>query len=1126
MPCAADCRCDCCRGTSAITPRKVWNRPGLPALPARVGEHGGFLETMKARLSAADLPALQGLGSRETDDPTIALLDAWSTVGDVLTFYQERLANEGYLRTATERRSVLELARLIGYQPRPGVAATTYLSFEIDANAKDPVTIAVGTKVQSLPGPGETAQTFETTENRVARREWNAIQPRLERPPTPQTILFGDAQTPFARVYVKGASTGLKPNDALLLQIGSDKPRVFRVLAVTPDQPADRTQLRLAPWNGGALDTPSELQVQRAVAEARRSPAQLYPGLAGEVLAEVDELLEWLADFIRIKPPHPDLLEILPRPEVVAMILAPLLATRREAIAAPSEAALLEALEFNTSEGTIGLIPDIAAVAQDVIEEMTDLEGGGVIGAQTDALAERLRALKPSSQESPRDEARASRLLRKVIGRLAAERSIPPRNSESLARDPNAVFASTSDVGAQAVEALEPRLAGVVGDALANITVSPAVTIRLWVLKERSLLFGAAAPRKVTSVSTSGAVGTHEWSDDDIITAERTDTIALETPKEAIGSGDWVVLDYGAADFSNLGRITLPTWDEDHLLISRAGYVQSKAARAAYGVAGQTTQIQLLDPMFGGSQSWFSFGNASTVNATTTGASTTEAFHFIRNLSVLVSSSELELAPEPITAEVCGGDDWIETDGLYTGLETGRWVVVSGERTDVAGAPGLTGSELAMIGAVKQDAARQEGSEAFAPGETLHSFIRLAAPLAYCYRRDTLAINANVSKAGHGDGRGEVLGSGDATVPLQSFLLRQPPLTYAPANTPQGVASSLHVYVEGVEWTETPSLVGAGPTDRVFITQVEDEGATRVVFGDGRHGARLPTGQENVRALYRSGIGKAGNVALGQISQLLSRPLGVKGVFNPIEASGGADREARDRIRVNAPLAVMALDRLVGPKDYADFTRTFAGIGKAAAERVFAGGAAAMFVTIAGADDIAVPKSGDLYANLTAALRRFGDPALPVQVESRELLALVISARIAPDPAYLWEDVVARVRAVLLDRYSFERQELGQQVVLSEVITLIQNQRGVLFVDVDALGAASQLTESGERRSPQELSAAMRDVFARAAQSGRPDPYVRIRGIRKTAGQVLPAQLGVLLPNLAETLLLTRIETP
>ena len=53
-------------------------------------------------------------------------------VADVLTFYQERLANESFLRTASERRSILELARLIGYELHPGVAASGFLAFTLD----------------------------------------------------------------------------------------------------------------------------------------------------------------------------------------------------------------------------------------------------------------------------------------------------------------------------------------------------------------------------------------------------------------------------------------------------------------------------------------------------------------------------------------------------------------------------------------------------------------------------------------------------------------------------------------------------------------------------------------------------------------------------------------------------------------------------------------------------------------------------------------------------------------------------------------------------------------------------------------------------------------------------------
>ena len=137
--------CGCCQGAVVLTPAEVYNRPGLDALRYRAGVHATFLETMKARLWRLYLEApagtsgeiaggypLRALATREPNDPAIALLDAWATVADVLTFYQERIANEGYLRTATERRSVLELARLVGYRLRPGVAASAFLAFLLD----------------------------------------------------------------------------------------------------------------------------------------------------------------------------------------------------------------------------------------------------------------------------------------------------------------------------------------------------------------------------------------------------------------------------------------------------------------------------------------------------------------------------------------------------------------------------------------------------------------------------------------------------------------------------------------------------------------------------------------------------------------------------------------------------------------------------------------------------------------------------------------------------------------------------------------------------------------------------------------------------------------------------------
>ena len=173
-------RCGGCEEQEIVTPRTIINRPGLHTLVYRVGTHASFMETMKARLSSSHFSALANLKARNSRDPSIALLDAWATVADVLTFYQERIANEGYLRTAKECRSVLELASLVYYTPGPGVSASVFLALTIEDGYN--TEIPTGTRVESLPSSGGLPQPFETFEPLVARADLNTLKPRTTEP--------------------------------------------------------------------------------------------------------------------------------------------------------------------------------------------------------------------------------------------------------------------------------------------------------------------------------------------------------------------------------------------------------------------------------------------------------------------------------------------------------------------------------------------------------------------------------------------------------------------------------------------------------------------------------------------------------------------------------------------------------------------------------------------------------------------------------------------------------------------------------------------------------------------------------------------------------------------------------
>jgi hypothetical protein len=1041
-----NCTCACGGGAPA-PPNPNANRPGLDALSYRVGTHTTFFATMRARLSSASYPALAGLTTHDVGDPSVALLDAWAVVGDVLSYYQERIANEGYLRTATERRSVLEQARLVGYRPRPGVASSVYLAYTIDQNAA-PVEIPTGARVNSVPGPGEQMQAFETSEALPARAEWNELRVRMSQPQTAGSILDDG-------LFLKGTATGLKVDDALLVDLGVGRGlEPFRVRGVEPDEQAGRTRVELGTWDG--------LDPVRSLVEATVRPLtdlDRYGVPTGSATAR--RVLEVLHEASG-RGSGGD------REDVAAYL----------GTALPTLAAVLDTAQRG---GWTRLVPWLGDV-------VTRLSGLRRLTAETPAAARSRRPTRSAARG--RDEGGLSGLL----DRLEAPPSLPPRSSRRLDRSVETSFAAHADIYPALLSTLQPAVRPMLYTALGHADAAPTSEIRVVALRQAAVLFGANAPLKPRFLN--GVPQPPPWPEWNPAFDENEKVANLDRVYPGVLPGSPVLV------------VRPRTEAFDHALVTTTVDTATDVSRSAYGLTGRITRLQLTDP-------WWRPPNDGQTGPEW------DQMDVLRATTVFCQSERLDLADAPIGDDVCGGE--VELERLYDGLRSGRWMILSGERVDIPGTSGVRACELVMLAGVSQrvklvETVDDEGGESEQQplaGDSLHTFVTFAEPLAYCYRRDSVVLHGNVVHATHGETRDEVLGAGDATRSLQSFTLKQFPLTYTSAPSVTGTASSLEVRVGEVEWHEADSLVKLGPTSRSYLTMQDDEGRTSVVFGNGERGARLPTGLENVRATYRSGIGSPGNVLADQISLLATKPLGVKAVTNPLRASGGADRDGRDQIRRNAPLAVMALDRLVSTRDYADFARTFAGIGKASAARLTDGTRTLVHVTIAGAGDIPIDVTSDLYRNVIAALRRFGDPHVPVRVEVRELLALVVSAQVKVLPDHDWELVEPAVRARLLDVFGFDRRELGQDVLPSEVIAVVQGVRGVDHVDLDVLRVIDE-------------AAVVRLLEASAApappQPGRQAPgRIEVWPARVVDGVVLPAQLAYLQPGVQDSLILNEV---
>lgn len=391
-----------------------------------------------------------------------------------------------------------------------------------------------------------------------------------------------------------------------------------------------------------------------------------------------------------------------------------------------------------------------------------------------------------------------------------------------------------------------------------------------------------------------------------------------------------------------------------------------------------------------------------------------------RTAAVFGGSELLPLAKRPVTQPVEGRV--IELAEQVDGLQPGQLIAIRG--TDKG----------AAVSEVRQLAAVYEGPP---------MILTLTENLTHCYEPDSVRINANVAPATEGETRTEVLGSGDPTTSFQEFVLAGTPLTHVPAPTPSGGLSTLEIRVDGVRWTEVASLYAQPADARIYTTRLADDGVVTVRFGDGYTGARLPSGRDNVVATYRVGVGRGGNLETGRISLLLSRPLGVDEVINPVAATGGDDAEQLAKARQNAPATVLTLGRIVSLRDYEDFARAFAGIGKARASTLWSGERQLVRLIVAAADGTPVDPASALHTNLLAGIDAARHTAQQVLVDSFRPRPFEVELAIAVEPDHLRENVFTAITAALTAVFSFERRDFGQPVAASEILATTQAVPGV-----------------------------------------------------------------------------------
>lgn len=1075
--------CGCCATQIAAVPGEIENRPWLSAIGYRIGTFATFRKAIVDELSRT--PELAGLTSRVSDDYTITAIELWSAVADVLTFYQERVANEAFLRTVTLRDSVLRLVRLIDYELRPGSAATTALAFTLDAGAR--ALIPVGTRAQSVPGQGETPQKFETLAPLMADARFN----KLRLFPVPGTASPTSAGMASAIVAPDAdallAASIVSATDRVMLY----SPGAIETLTVREVKTADDLLFVswLAPIAGTSFAPAFDASdpTRRAYKLGRSFHLFGYDAPDTVVVPEqtnpADPTTTYLAPALTDYSIHGD---GTVGDQLSLDARAPGLKAGATILAVSTLGGVVTAIPFRVSDAseahvsrtaTAPTAPATKVTTQSDTVTQLKLDKLGALGVGDllptgdirdvvvyELLGDALRfwpfayAASVASSDvvlAGRRSGWASIEVGRTIERGAYKGGTTIDASELAAG--RAVLLTDANGGASVAATIAG--ATLVGNGVA---FAPA-SIDTDTVKKLGLGVGQAIPIAVLATGSLGATIAFPNARRELsvtIGAFPTQTVTLDAA--LIGSGAPANV---AAAIQSALRATLPAAPT----FARAvAWVAGDAIVIAPGVAGDRVSI-----------------GPSSNDPDTIVALALDAAH-VRWLDGVVSAP-VTLPPASLilgTVNVAVGPN-PPADRFILTFALGASVIAAALATFFGViAHALADGHIIVL--------------APPPPREPRSFLRLSLALETPVVLDASSalLLGNVAPASHGETvRAEVLGDGDASQSFQHFALKKKPVTYLPAAIPGGIKSSLTVSVNGVRWSEAATLYGASPNDQVYVTQIADDGTLTVQFGDGLTGARPASGRQNIVATYRQGTGLAGRVGASRITTLLDRPTGVKGVTNLVAADGGADPETMAKARASAPGTVRTFGRAVSLRDFEDTALMAGEVAKAAATWVWTGERRAIHLTVAAQGGGTFSAEG--LKRLAATLATERDPNHKLLIDNYAAVAVLVDASVIVDDRYVSDDVLAASRAALLGSLSFDQRVFAQPVYLSDVFRVLQDVEGVVAVDVNALDLKSS-------------DPAFRAAHGVDPSLGQPQPHLIMLPARPvgSSGTVLAAELA------------------
>lgn len=277
------------------------------------------------------------------------------------------------------------------------------------------------------------------------------------------------------------------------------------------------------------------------------------------------------------------------------------------------------------------------------------------------------------------------------------------------------------------------------------------------------------------------------------------------------------------------------------------------------------------------------------------------------------------------------------------------------------------------------------------------------------------------------------------------------------------INNSIQITINNVAYTNVQYLIDYNNNDPVFTTSTNAAGDTYVVFGDGVSG-RIPPTSGSIYATYRVGGGISGNVAANTIKYVLTNAAPGLSVTNQNGATGGADPESTDSIRINAPLSIRALNRAVSLRDYSELVLQVSGVAKAiSAADVYTN--VTLYVAPFGdrgvESDNVTPTS--LFNTLASTIVEYlidkapANTTLTLQPPSYVGITLYVDITVLPQ--YKQSLVKTAAESYLYELFNFDNVVFADKFYLQDVMTVLSSVTGVANAQVPLMVRTDNLQQ-------------------------------------------------------------------